>query len=265
MALVWGMSLPDSQKIVLLALADSANDEGHCWPSMRALCIKTSKSERTVQGVIKELCEAGHLTRREVPGKGCNYSVHPRNDCAPAEAATPPAETAGHPRSGCGQTVKEPSKNRKSTPAEPVRGGKTIIPDDWKVPAKADLPPKARALAEQWTDASYETHAEAFHGYWRSCRRMNADWLATWANRVVALHSQVMRDQKFGNAPTDAPVPDVSIDPLAQAEKTAALYRRMGREDDAREEEKRAARLREGGGMKPIGAIVGGFSASAPP
>jgi len=35
---------------------------------------------------------------------------------------------------------------------------------------------------------------------------MKADWRGTWANRVVALHSQVMRDQKFGNAPPSASV-----------------------------------------------------------
>lgn len=98
-------------------------------------------------------------------------------------------------------------------PRKRGNGGKTMIPEDWKLPAKADLPPKARACAEQWTDASYETHGEAFHGYWRSSRRMYADWTATWANRVIALHSQVMRDQKFGNAPTD--VPKAANDPEA--------------------------------------------------
>lgn len=93
---VWAIDLPDSQKIVLLALADCANDEGHCWPSMATLSKKCSKGERTVQGVIKELVKAGHLTRKEVLGKGCNYYVHPRRDCAPAEN-TPPQGTAKTP------------------------------------------------------------------------------------------------------------------------------------------------------------------------
>lgn len=83
MTAVWALDLPDSQKIVLLALADCANDEGHCWPSMRSLKMKCSKSERTIQGVIKQLVETGHVTRNEVLGKGCDYLVHPRKDCAP--------------------------------------------------------------------------------------------------------------------------------------------------------------------------------------
>jgi hypothetical protein len=37
MTLVWELELPDSEKLVLLALADCANDEGHCWPGMNAL------------------------------------------------------------------------------------------------------------------------------------------------------------------------------------------------------------------------------------
>lgn len=115
MSAVWQIDLPDSQKIVLLALADSANDEGHCWPGMKSLVAKTSKSERTIQGVIKELVDAGHLTRREVPGKGCNYSVHPRSDCAPqpsrprSDNATPPQTSRDTPAAAAGK----PSKNHQ--------------------------------------------------------------------------------------------------------------------------------------------------------
>lgn len=104
MSAAWGISLPDSQKLVLLALADCANDEGHCWPSMAALAAKCSKSERTVQGVIKELVAVGHITRREVPGKGCDYLIHPRTDCTPADSA---------PR----RQRREPPQRLRDTPA----------------------------------------------------------------------------------------------------------------------------------------------------
>jgi hypothetical protein len=104
MSAVWDIDLPDSDKIVLLALADCANDEGHCWPSVASLVRKCSKSERTIQGSIKRLVGEGHLTRREVPGKGCNYTVHPhkkrigdpRSDNTPAKSA-PPQGTAPTP------------------------------------------------------------------------------------------------------------------------------------------------------------------------
>jgi len=220
MTRVWDLELPDSQKIVLLALADCANDEGHCWPSMRTLASKCSKGERTVQGVIVKLVEAGHLTRREVPGKGCNYTVHPRNDSAPAEAA--PRREVQKPPQGLRDTPAEaadkPSKNHnKPSTARKRDGGKTVIPENWEAPPVASLPPQARACAEKWTAASYRTHAEAFHSYWRSERKMKADWTLTWANRIIALHSQVMRDQKFGNAPTSEPPPKRQANPELKA------------------------------------------------
>ena len=68
MTLVWAIDLPASQKIVLLALADCANDEGLAWPGMASLSRKCSKSERTVQTMLAELEVAGHITREQVPG-----------------------------------------------------------------------------------------------------------------------------------------------------------------------------------------------------
>lgn len=101
MTRVWDLDLPDSDKIVLLALADCANDEGHCWPSVASLVRKCSKSERTIQASIKRLVDSGLLLRREVLGKGCNYTVlprtpaanAPRRDDAPAKASPPQGTT----------------------------------------------------------------------------------------------------------------------------------------------------------------------------
>ena len=122
MTRVWDLDLPDSDKIVLLALADCANDEGHCWPSVASLVRKCSKSERTIQGSIKRLVDEGLLTRREVLGKGCNYTVLPkttaenasRNHRAPAANApaqrTPstPAAAADKPSRTINSEAKAP-------------------------------------------------------------------------------------------------------------------------------------------------------------
>jgi hypothetical protein len=109
MTLVWELDLPDSEKIVLLALADCANDEGHCWPGINALKRKCSKSDRTIQLAIKMLCAKGHLTRREVLGKGCNYTVHPivrladpRSNFTPEESS-PPKGTTETPEAASGK------------------------------------------------------------------------------------------------------------------------------------------------------------------
>jgi len=79
----------------------------------------------------------------------------------------------------------------------------TRLPMDWKPPAVADLPPQARAIAEQWSKGAYATEAEAFRGYWTSLpggKARKLDWLATWANRVVAIGANVLRAEKAGVA-----------------------------------------------------------------
>lgn len=89
MTYAWETDLAANDKLVLLALADWANDEGLCWPSVAKLCSKTRASERTVQCIIKRLVEAGHVTRQERTGRGCRYIVHPRKSCTPADSAPP--------------------------------------------------------------------------------------------------------------------------------------------------------------------------------
>jgi hypothetical protein len=119
MTQVWALDLPDSDKIVLLALADCANDEGHCWPGMKSLISKCSKSDRTIQSSIKRLVDEGHLTRREVPGKGCNYTVHPRSDFAP-EAASPPKGTTQTPEAVSGKPSRTVNTDAKASCARVV-------------------------------------------------------------------------------------------------------------------------------------------------
>ena len=125
MTAVWEIDLPASDKIVLLALADCANDEGKCWPGMTTLTQKCSKGERTIQASVKRLVAAGHLSRKEVLGRGCKYVVHPSKDCAPAENAPPqkltktPAKSAGKPSrtvNGCSNEQHERVKGWPEIP-----------------------------------------------------------------------------------------------------------------------------------------------------
>jgi hypothetical protein len=236
MALVWQLQLPDSQKIVLLALADSANDEGHCWPSMRSLARKCSRGERTVQGVIKQLVDAGHLTRREVPGKGCNYSVHPRKDCAPAATAPTPATVAGHPRSGCGQTIKEPSKNRKSGRDERANRPDDVSEEVWRdfnrQRKKLFTATALKGFVREAEKAGWPLEDAFAHATLRGWESFNADWVE---HRSAATTG--------GKVMTPA--------------EMAAMYRRIGRDDDADEIERRERqRSRSTGPPRQLGDIL---------
>jgi len=53
MAQAWETPLSGNQKLVLLALADYANDDGVCYPSVKTISAKTGSSERTVKYIIK--------------------------------------------------------------------------------------------------------------------------------------------------------------------------------------------------------------------
>ena len=189
MSLVWNLDLPDSQKIVLLALADSANDEGHCWPSMASLTTKCSKSERTIQGVIKELVAAGHLTREEVPGKGCNYYVHPRTDCAPQASRpaepTPPQGTTDTPAAA----ADKPSRtiNSKQTQA---RG--RLIASDWR-PEEFGSGSKSGAIVASWDREQLEETIEHFVAHHQEKRTMATDWQPWWK-------TWVLNSKKFGGS-----------------------------------------------------------------
>lgn len=57
----WEQSLPCSPKLILMALADAADDSGDCWPKVKTIARKCNVSERTVQRVMKEFIADGLL------------------------------------------------------------------------------------------------------------------------------------------------------------------------------------------------------------
>lgn len=86
-----------TQKLVLLALADWANEEGLCWPSINRLASKTGIAGRSVQRIIRQLEELNLVRREEVPGKGNRYWISlPTTECHPRHSVTPPL-TDVHP------------------------------------------------------------------------------------------------------------------------------------------------------------------------
>ena len=51
----WQQALKPVPKLVLMALADAADDQGICWPSVATLAGKVGVSTRTVRRVMQEL------------------------------------------------------------------------------------------------------------------------------------------------------------------------------------------------------------------
>jgi hypothetical protein len=59
-----------SELLVLLALADWANDDGYCWPTITALAAKSRLSERAVQQILGRLTATGRIERISGGGRG---------------------------------------------------------------------------------------------------------------------------------------------------------------------------------------------------
>lgn len=51
----WEQTAPTGAKMVLLALADTANDDGECWPGRKFIAEKCGMTDRTVTTHIKTL------------------------------------------------------------------------------------------------------------------------------------------------------------------------------------------------------------------
>lgn len=133
MAKVWESDLPPMEKLVLLALADAANDEGQCWPSAATICRKSGQGERTVRRCIRSLEIKGHLTQHPRSGTSAVYDVHPCQSGTPAaEAPLPdrpetPARAAPKPL----RTVIS-SEAKASSPRAKFAAPHGVSADQWK-------------------------------------------------------------------------------------------------------------------------------------
>jgi hypothetical protein len=61
MTWAWSVHLSPTPKLVLMALADEADDDGYCFPSQRRLAAKCSITDRTVRRVLLELTTKGYV------------------------------------------------------------------------------------------------------------------------------------------------------------------------------------------------------------
>jgi hypothetical protein len=62
MSWAWSVQLAPTPKLVLMALADEADDIGFCFPSQRRLAAKCSITDRTVRRMLVELETKGYVT-----------------------------------------------------------------------------------------------------------------------------------------------------------------------------------------------------------
>jgi len=62
MAWAWRQQLSGPEKLVLMALADHADEDGICWPGNAHIARKCNLSQRSVQRHVKNLIDNGYMT-----------------------------------------------------------------------------------------------------------------------------------------------------------------------------------------------------------
>lgn len=140
MAQVWklpaSMTTP-SQRLVLLALADHADDDGVCWPGLKGLVQKTGLTMKTVRKhisglVSKEIVVCTHRYRPDGSQTSNLYRLSLPGMKAPAVQTTadnggqrPPVSTPSAPVSACQQGQVEaspPPQNYQGAPGKDYQG-----------------------------------------------------------------------------------------------------------------------------------------------
>jgi predicted transcriptional regulator len=167
MSRVWDIELRHTAKLVLLALADWANDEGACWPSIATLERRCGLSDRGVRNVLEELEAEGRLRRVQRAGRSTMFHLTPEGRALdPGTTFTPtPERGAGHPGTtftpprhdvhptpepGAGHPGTTFTQNPKEPPIEPPKEPKSARgrPSPIRMPEGLNL--EAFALWEDW-------------------------------------------------------------------------------------------------------------------
>lgn len=124
-------------KLTLLALAEHADAEGLCWPSINRLCLRVGLSRRSVERLLAQLEYLGFITRerreRENGSKQSNYYhlAMSKTEEAPDTDDTPHPT----PLSGLEPSL-EPIRHRRRTVGQHILWGKglsTLEPEWFQV------------------------------------------------------------------------------------------------------------------------------------
>lgn len=143
------------RKLVLIKLADNANDDGECWPSYRHIAAHCSITRRSAMKQIAALEKDGYLTRQtRVTNDGNTSNVYRLNLAPlvndihqganeihpPGEIDSPPLVNEVHPE----PVTTNQSVNRETTRARETTQQRTDrIADDMPLPDEVDREPWA--------------------------------------------------------------------------------------------------------------------------
>lgn len=208
MSLVWDSKVPAPERFTLLALADRADEDGKCWPSIPTLARKCCTGESTIRRHLAALKRQDVVTAEHRWNNSSMYTINlPRlRELAadtPSQIDTPsqsdrgsrsdtpsqieryPSQSGGTPpprlsatpsqseRLSISDSSTDTSKNHQGAPRK--RG--TRIPDDFTV--TDDM----RAWARGSTPLVGQAESDLFIDYWQAesgAKALKSDWRKAW-------------------------------------------------------------------------------------
>lgn len=197
MTWAFDLELPPTPKLVLLVLADHADDLGFCFPGAATIARRASVSERTLSRVLAQLEEQGYIARSRrhlangnrtsdgyllTPDKATNWPV----DNPPSvQDQTPTVASTGEP------SVEPPVTNKQGAPRQ------TQLPADltWT---------NAHSVKALKRGVDVEDQFEKFKDYHLARASKFADWdraFHTWLNNARPEPGGGVARQRPGSPP----------------------------------------------------------------
>ena len=179
----WTAKVTPTQKLVLLALANHANPQWLCWPSLSYIEERTGLNRTTIWRTVDALQKAGFVQRVQADRPSTTYRLM-QVQAAPrcTEHLGAQSNKLGAPGNTARCTVHpEPVLNHQNLNPSPSERGTRLSPD-W-APPPADI---AYCLANR-PDLDPSAAAEAFRDYWTAQageRGRKTDWSATWRHWI---------------------------------------------------------------------------------
>lgn len=140
----WRQQVAPTVKLVLMSLADAADDDGVCWPSIPTVARKCGVTTRTVQRIMRGLAASGRLRheprfRHDGSHSSNRYTLVLDGEWLVSAPPDTGVSTPGPKRREGGDTDVTPgtaSKSKREPPRPPL---KTFVPTAPAAEALADV------------------------------------------------------------------------------------------------------------------------------
>jgi len=232
----WPMvGMSPAQKAVLISLADQANDDGYCWPSVGTIAKRTCLSERAVQGAIKWLQSAGLLSSDERRGTSSVYRITPAayappQEMRPADAAPRGAGNAPPPpqmlRPTPADAAPKPSLNRQLNRKEPkdTRADATGFEAFWECWPQNERKQDKAKCSEKWKRDSLDTVADSIVGDVTAKKHSQK-----WRDGFIEAPMVYLNNRRWEDGAASATAgPKRGTDEYAALHKSAGWWREAG-------------------------------------